>query len=129
MAVQLEFINLIMPISVLEEKYGEGLQGYLKEHSRSIGKVLWHDDAVVRVTGAMDPEMIDIWIEEWSKLGFQPTELIEGKTVWKDLCIVDSNGFSEHDSRWIVVDGAERIAWFRGTEPGETIGRDNFRPG
>ena len=127
MAIQLEFLSLIMPVSVLNEKYHGGLEAYLKEHSRSIGKALWHDNAVVRLTGAMDPEMIDIWIEKWTKLGFQPTEVVEGKTLWKDLCIVSSGGFSEHDSPWLIVDGAERTAWFRGAGRGDVVGRDHFR--
>ena len=128
MAIQLEFLNLVMPISVLNQKYTGGFAGYLEQHSRSFGRVLWHDDALIRLTGAMDPEMIDIWFEAWGKLGFQSTEMIDGKTVWKDFCIVDSSGFSDHDCPWIVVDGAERVAWLRGTERGEIIGRELLRP-
>lgn len=60
MEIHLVFLNLIMPITVLNEKYDGGLDGYLKEHLRSIGRVLWHDNALVRLTGAMDAEMIDI---------------------------------------------------------------------
>jgi hypothetical protein len=75
----------------------------------------------------MDPEVIDIWTENWTKLGFEVTEMVEGKTVWKDLCIVAASGFSDHLCSWIVVNGAERIAWLAGTEAGTVVGRDNFR--
>ena len=80
----------------------------------SLGRVTWFDDHLVRSGGAMDPEMIEIWIEKYAELGFDVTEMAEGKTVWKDLCIVDASGFSKYDCPWIKVDGSERIAWFTG---------------
>lgn len=75
----------------------------------------------------MDPEMIDVLIERWTRLGFTATEIVDGKTVWKDLAIIDSFGISQYGCPWIVVNGAERIAWLRGTVTEEVIGRDNFR--
>ena len=59
--------------------------------------------------------------------GFEATEIVDGQTLWRDCCVVTSYGVSLHDCPWIMVDGSERIAWLRGTEPGEVIGRDHFR--
>jgi hypothetical protein len=127
MAVQLEFLNLIIPVQVIEQKYSGGWDACLEDHAKSIGRVVWYDDHLFR-TGAMDGDMIANLIEKWTNLGFEATDVVDEKTVWRDLCVVDAFGFSQHDSPWIVVDGAERTAWRRGCDKGDVIGREQFRP-
>jgi len=124
-AVRLEFINLIVPIRTVEEKYPNGWSGCLRDHAKSIGRVVWYDDHLFR-TGAMDPEMMDNLIEKWTWMGFTATEVAEGRTVWRDLCVVDAFGFSRHQCPWLLVGGAERVAWLR-DERGEVVGREQFR--
>jgi len=125
-AVRLEFINLIVPIKIIEEKYPGGWSGCLRDHAKSIGRVVWYDDHLFR-TGAMDPEMMDNLIEKWTRqLRFIATEVVDGKVVWKDLCAVDWFG-CQHDCDWAVFDSALRAGWLKGTESGEVVGRDRFR--
>ena len=67
---------------------------------------------------------MDNLIAKWTRLRFEATEMVEGKAVWKDFCIVTSYGVSKYDCQWLVVDTASRTAWMAGAEPGECVGRD-----
>jgi len=125
MAILLEFINFVVPIQRIQEIYQGGWDAFLDDNSRSIGKVTWHDDHLFR-TGTMDPDLMDDLIAKWTKLGFVATELIEGKQVWKDFCVVTSYGVSQYNCPWITVDPARRSAWHSGMEQGDTIGREHF---
>lgn len=127
LAIQLEFINLIVPVQRIRDIYPGGWDGCLAANAGRLGKIVWYDENLFHGGGAMDPEMIDVLIERWTNLGFAATEVVDGKAIWKDFAILDSWGISQYDCPWIVVDGTERIAWLRGTEPGEVIGRDHFR--
>jgi len=126
MAVQLEFLNFIIPVQVIEQKYSGGWDACLRDHAKSIGRVVWYDKFFFR-TGTMDADLMDNLMEKWTKLGFEATEVVDGKKVWKDFCVVTSYGVSQYDCPWIKVDPAARVAWLRGTEQGEAIGRDHFR--
>ena len=126
MAIQLEFLNLIIPVQVIQQKYLGGWDACLMDHAKGIGRVVWYDGYLFR-TGAMDSEMVDVWIEKYTRLGFEATELIDGKPVWRDFCILTSYGASQYKCPWIVVDGAERIAWLRGRNKGDVIGREQFK--
>lgn len=126
MAVQLEFINLIVPVQRIKDLYPGGLDACLHDHAKSIGRIVWYDEFLFR-TGAMAPNGIDLLIQKWGGLGFNATRVMDGKVVWCDLCSVNSFGFSRHQCEWIEVDGAKRIAWMRGVDPGEVVGRDSYR--
>jgi hypothetical protein len=126
MAISLEFLNLVVPIHRIKEIYPDGWSGCLRDHAKSIGRIVWYDDHLFR-TGAMDFDMMDHLIEKWTRLGFEATELVEGKTVWTDFCVLGSFGSSQHQCPWLVVDRAERIAWMRDAERGEAIGREQRR--
>lgn len=124
--IQLEFLNFIVPVQVIEQKYSGGWAACLGDHAMGIGKVVWYDDHLFR-TGAMDPDLMDNLITKWTRLGFEATESVGNSVIWKDFCVVTSYGVSQYDCPWIMVDSAERSAWLKGTVHGETIGRDHFR--
>lgn len=44
MAIQLEFIDFIVPRSVIEEKYPGGWVQCLKDHKNLIGGRVWYDE-------------------------------------------------------------------------------------
>ena len=128
MAIQLEFVSVIVPVQRIRDLYPGGWDGCLKDNAERLGKVVWYDEHLFHGGGAMDPEMVGALIERWTRLGFTATEVVDGKKVWKDLVVCDAFGFSKHGiCPWIVVDGDERLAYLRGTEPGPIIGRDHFR--
>jgi hypothetical protein len=64
MAVQLEFINFIVPIKVIKQKYPGGWEQCLKDHEDLIGGRVWFDEHLLR-DGAMNPLDISYLLEEW----------------------------------------------------------------
>ena len=126
MAIQLEFINFIVPVRVIQQKYAGGWDACLRDHAKGIGRVVWYDDHLFR-TGAMDGDMMDNLIVKWTGLGFEASESLGNSILWKDFCVLTSYGVSPHDCSWIKVNSAARVAWLTGAEQGEAIGRDHFR--
>ncbi len=123
MAVRLEFIDFIVPIAVIEEKYHGGWKQCLKDHKL---KPFWHDEHLFK-TGAMCPEDIRRLIDKWSALGFIEKEMVNGTAMYKDFCIVQSLLsilLGPPPCEWLVVDYENRTAYLKGTEPGKIIGRE-----
>ena len=52
MSVALEFIDFIVPISTIREKYPGGWEQCLKDHSPLLGGRVWHDDHLLRNGGS-----------------------------------------------------------------------------
>lgn len=125
MAIRLEFINLVLPVQRISDLYPGGWESFLGDNTQRIGRVMWYDNALIRVTGCMDSNDVDGMVARYINLGFTATQTVGEATCWKDFLIVDAFGRSQFGCPWIVVDGA--VAWLRGTEPGEVIGRENFR--
>ncbi len=123
MAVALEFIDFIVPIAVICEKYPGGWEQCLKDHERLIGGRVWYDDHLLR-DGAMSPNDIESLIDEWTELGFQPMEEIDGERRWKDVCVVESIfGGPTLPCEWLAIGEDGRSAYLKGTDPGPTRSR------
>jgi len=58
MTIQLEFINFIVPISEIEEKYPGGWVQCLMDHENFFGGRVWYDEYLFR-DGAMNPMNIE----------------------------------------------------------------------
>ena len=126
MAIRLEVVSLIIPIQTIEEKYSGGWKAYLDDNVKRIGKVMWYDSNLVRATGCMDSDEVGGLITRFTNLGFTASETVESRTCWADFCITDVFGFSQFDCPWISFDGDGRVAWMRGVERGEVVGREDF---
>jgi hypothetical protein len=125
MAIALEFIDFIVPISVIHQKYPGGWDQCLKDHEPLIGGRVWFDDHLLR-DGAMNPRDIESLIEEWTALGFQPTEERDGEKVWKDCCVVESMfGGATLPCDWLEIGDDVRSAWLKDTTPGPIKKRQN----
>jgi hypothetical protein len=123
MAVRLEFIDVLVPIHVIEEKYPGGLRQCLADHRPLIGRRIWHDGQLWR-DGALDPADAMRRVEDWQALGLEPLQWVGRRLNWKELCVVDAAvGGPTVGCDWIECDPKARVAWLRGTERGETIGR------
>lgn len=119
MAIALEFIDFIVPIGIIRQKYPGGLEQCLRDHEPLIGGRVWFDEHLLR-DGAMNPADIESLVEEWTSLGFQPTDEIDGQRVWQDCCIVESMlGGPTLPCEWIEFSENGRSAWLKGTQPGE----------
>jgi len=125
MAIALEFIDLVVPVSIIEKKYPGGWERCLLDHAELIGGAVWYDENLFR-DGAMNPLDIESLVEQWGKLGMEPTDLRDGMRVWKDVCVVESmSGGPTLPCDWLTFDPDERIAFLTGTEPGAVIGSGN----
>lgn len=123
MAVALEFIDFIVPISVIKKKYPGGWDQCLKDHERIIGGRVWYDDHLLR-DGAMNPSDIQSLVDEWTGLGFTPMEEINGEKIWKDCCVVESIfGGATLPCDWIEFSENGQAAWLKGTIAGEVKSR------
>jgi hypothetical protein len=126
MSVALEFIDFIVPIRTIREKYPGGWEQCLKDHSALIGGRVWYDDHLLR-NGAMNPQDIEFLFKEWEGLGFQPNAEMDGRQVWRDFCIMESFfGGPTLPCPWIEFSGETRSAWLKGTLPGKIISREDF---
>ena len=122
MAVMLEFIDLIVPIETIRERYPGGWEACLEDHEPFLGGRVWHDDHLFR-DGTMSPRDMEALVGQWVGRGFQASEVREGQTIWKDLCVVESMfGGPTRDCDWLVVDREQRVAYLQGTDPGEVVG-------
>lgn len=125
MAIALEFIDLIIPISVIEEKYPGGWKKCLLDHAELIGGAVWYDENLFRI-GAMSSHDVESLVEFWEKVGMEPIELRDGMRVWKDVCVVESmSSGSTLPCDWLTFDPDARVAYLTGTEPGAIIGSGN----
>ena len=103
MSIALEFIDFVVPIALIRQKYPGGWEQCLKDHERLIGARVWFDDHLLR-DGAMNPRDIESLVEEWTDLGFEPTEMIDGQKFWKDCCVLQGMlGGSTLPCDWLEV--------------------------
>jgi hypothetical protein len=123
MAIDLEFIDVVIPIESIRRKYPGGWEQCLKDYAPLIGGRVWFDEYLFR-DGAMNPRDVKLIIDRWESLGFEATEMRNGKQCWKDVCVVESMfGGATLPCDWIEVDRGERIAYLKGTDPGQVAGR------
>jgi hypothetical protein len=129
MAIQLEFIDLIVPIATIKAKYPGGWEQCLKDHELSIGSCVWYDDYLFR-DGAMNPMDIEALLDQWESLGFilHVTNEKGEPTQWLDVCVYESFfGGATLDCDWIEYDRVSGGAYLTGTEPGKLVGRATFK--
>jgi hypothetical protein len=128
MTIQLEFIDFIVPRSVIEAKYPGGWVQCLKDHERLIGGRVWYDEHLFR-DGAMNPMDIEGLINEWQSLGFNThKENEDGMPIeWLDVCVCEGLlGGPTLKCDWIDVDLDTRTASLRGSSQGKNVGRQDF---
>ena len=123
MAIQLEFIDFIVPRSVIEEKYPGGWVQCLKDHKNLIGSRVWYDEHLFR-DGAMNPMDIEALVNEWQSLGFNThKEDKDGMPIeWLDVCVCESlmNGPTVACA-WLDVDLDTRTASLKGSNPDNSL--------
>jgi hypothetical protein len=123
MSIQLEFINFIVPVSTIKDKYPGGWEQCLLDHRALIGGRVWYDDYLFR-DGAMGSSDIEILIEKWSELGFNTHEAGDTPTKWLDVCVIDSFSGLTLPCDWIEL--AEYSASLKGLPEKKIIDRSFF---
>jgi len=126
MAIQLEFINLLVPIKIIKEKYPGGWEACLEDHRDAIGGRIWFDDHLFR-DGAMNPMDMQFLVTCWESLGFETKREVDGTIVWQDVCVTDFINRNSRPCDWLLHIETERAVYLKGTEPGPIIGREKFK--
>jgi hypothetical protein len=121
MSIATEFIDFIVPIQTIRDKYPGGWEQCLKDHQNLIGGRVWYDDHLFR-DGAMNPMDIESLVEKWEAKGFEGIVTREGRKCWKDMCVFEMGGATLLCD-WIDFDRETRTAFLRGTEPSEIASR------
>jgi hypothetical protein len=123
MAVRLEFIDVLVPVHVIEERYPGGLSQCVADLRPLIGRRIWHDGRLLR-DGALTAADARLRVEGWQALGVEPLQWVGRRLHWKEVCVLDlAAGGPTAECEWIEWDARERIAWLRGAPPGVTVGR------
>jgi hypothetical protein len=126
MAVQLEFINLIVRIETIKAKYPGGWEACLEDHRDAIGGRIWFDDHLFR-DGAMNPMDMQFLVTCWESLGFETNRDVDGTIVWQDVCVADYLNGNSRPCDWLLHMETGRAVYLKGTEPGPVIGREKFK--
>jgi len=120
MSVQLEYINLIVPIKTIDKKYPGGWQQCLTDYESEIGSSVWFDEHLFR-EGAMNDFEIHLMLERWKELGFKTH--VGGKNIkkWVDVCVVEVMlGDERVPCSWLEVEGY--VAYLKGEPKGAEVG-------
>ena len=124
MAVQLAFINFIVPIEVIEHNYPGGWEQCLIDHKNLIGGRVWFDEYLFR-DGAMNPMDIGHLVEQWQSFGFHTHDGGTNPSKWIDVCVVEAMfGGATLPCDWLEIDGDS--AFYKGKAKGNVIGRDEI---
>jgi len=84
MAIELAYINLVIPIREIDKHYPGGFEQYKKDNE---GK-MEHDDYLV-MKSAMSMEEIESFAKECEDFGLVGVVEKQGIKQWRDFCIVD----------------------------------------
>ena len=80
MAIRLEFINLIVPIRVIDQKFEGGWEQFSRDYgldgATTVAGSCWRDNKLFR-DGAMNPMDMHFMVEDWKNMGFHPVFLVE----------------------------------------------------
>lgn len=125
MAIQMEFIDVVIPISVIKAKYAGGLEQCLEDYKDLIGERVWYDEHLFR-DGAMHGRDAEEIVKHWKSIGFDVCEEVDGKpSKWKDVCVHEMIWGATLDCDWLERDLKTRSLYLKGTEIGEVIGRSD----
>lgn len=115
MSIELECVNIIIPIQILRKKclrLGDVDQFLYDRTVNGIG--YWRDDYLYR-EGAMDSMDAQRILNSWKREGLKLAQRKRGELQWCDLCIVDISG-PTLPCPWLKYDAQKHIAWHKNQE-------------
>jgi len=118
MAIELEFIDCIVPIKTIDKKYSGGWKQCLKDFEGTIGGRAWYDEHLFR-TGTMNDMDMIMLSRYWKDMGFRTHYKTSKYSIkWLDVCIL--GGYESFPCDWLEVEG--NIAYLKGKPRGEIMG-------
>ena len=122
MAIYLEFIDLIIPISNIDKVYAGGFAQFKQDNIKSFGLKMWHDDFLYR-DGAMGALDMQFLCEKWEAIGLKGMIEIEGQRKWVEFCVFEGLfGGATLTCDWLEYDRKSNIVYLKGQAPGEIKG-------
>ena len=111
LAVQIEFLNMIIPIAVIDKKYLGGWEQYRKDNGFSATESDDFSDGELHRLGAMDEFSLQLIVSEWKSRGLKGFVGSGEKKTWKDYCLFDSFTGPSHCD-WLSFDAKEgTVSW------------------
>jgi hypothetical protein len=124
MAIMTEFINLIVPRIIIEQKYPGGWAQWLEAHAELIGGRVCYDDHLFH-DGAMNPMDIGTIVESWTAMGFECVDEKDGQKYWTEACVYEPIfGSATLPCDWIETDKTNRFVSLKGAPVCELAGPD-----
>jgi hypothetical protein len=123
MAIQCEFIDLIIPIDKIDSVYTGGFRKFKEDHIQGFlcGR-LYHDNYLFR-DGAMSSTDIGSLVRKWEALGLKGRMEIDSKKQWGDFCVVEGMfGGSTLACTWLEYDRDNNSVYLKDKAKGELIG-------
>lgn len=121
MAVRLQFINLIIPVPTLDRVLAaEG--GFERVIHPLAGDMLWYDQHLCRVDGAMNWGDVDGMVERWEAYGLQGLVGSPPQQWWKDFALCASRRGPTSPCDWLKYDAEDNCVYLAGTEKGAVAG-------
>ncbi len=110
--MNLRFISLLVPVSVLEAKYRGGLAQCLEDFGPVTGEAVELADGVFRVS-SMSPTGTKADCKHMESRGLTGIVQIDGEETWSDFCVVDYLLGPTLPCPWIEMDRDKREAFLR----------------
>ena len=124
MAIWLNFINVIIPINVIEKKLNLDFDDFFNSYDRGIK---YHDKHLFS-TGAMSPDHTEEIVNYFESQGLTVLKMVNNKEYFEDLCIVELLfGGPTRPCDWLEFDSHEKIVWLKGTNKGEIAVPDYYK--
>ena len=124
MSIWLNFINVIIPIKVIEKKLNVDFDDFFKSYDRGIK---YHDKHLFS-TGAMSPDHTEEIVNYFESQGLTLLKKVNNKEYFEDLCIVELLfGGPTRPCDWLEFDAQKKIVWLKGTDKGEMAVPDYYK--
>jgi hypothetical protein len=125
MALYLNFINVIVPITNIEKHFNVSFDVFFDSYSRD-GRYkavsgLKYYDKYLFATGHMDGWYVDEIVESFEKEGLTSTVKIDGKEHYKDLCVAGEGMGLQLPCDWLKYNEKEQSVWLKGTKKGKIV--------
>ena len=103
MAVAIEFLNMIIPVALIDKKYPGGWQKCREDTGCDLPEsACWTDGELLRL-GTMSEMTLQVMGDEWALMGFKGFSGTAGKKNWKDYCQFSSSAGPEFCD-WLSFD-------------------------
>jgi hypothetical protein len=124
MAIKLEFINVIVPNSTLEAVFvKEGGFEFFKQSYGAMRDMVWYDDDICRVDGAMNWSDLEDIVGWWEQRGLVGLADADAGKQWKDFCVAASFSGPTFRCDWLEFDGVNNALSMRGRPRGRLVGK------